>query len=264
MERGRLWILILWCATVSLAAAHLPLELWYSRPAARWTDALPVGNGRLGAMVFGGLPRERLQLNEATLWSGGPRDWNNPGAREVLPRVREALFAGDFVRATALCRKMQGPYNQSYQPLGNLWLTFPHAAYDTNSYRRSLDLDRAVATVQYRVGSVTFTREVFSSYPDQVIIVRVSADRPRQVHFTITADSPLRHQVAVEEGNVLVVRGRAPAHVDPNYLRSEQPIRYEDGPDAEGMRFEFRIRCIPEGGRSVPIQAALPSPTPTR
>jgi alpha-L-fucosidase 2 len=249
MERGRLWILILWCATVRLAAAHLPLELWYSRPAARWTDALPVGNGRLGAMVFGGLPRERLQLNEATLWSGGPRDWNNPGAREVLPQVREALFAGDFVRATALCRKMQGPYNQSYQPLGNLWLTFPHAAYDTNSYRRSLDLDRAVATVQYRVGSVTFTREVFSSYPDQVIIVRVSADRPRQVHFTITADSPLRHQLAIEEGNVLVVRGRAPAHVDPNYLRSEQPIRYEDGPDAEGMRFEFRIRCIPEGGQ---------------
>ena len=89
-----------------------------------------------------------------------------------------------------------------YQPLGNLWLTFPHSAYDTNSYRRSLDLDRAVGTVQYRVGSLTFAREVFSSYPDQVIVVRVSADRPRQVHFAITADSPLRHLVAVEGGNV--------------------------------------------------------------
>ncbi len=128
MKRGFLRNLILLCATVSLGASHSPLELWYSRPAARWTDALPVGNGRLGAMVFGGLPMERLQLNEGTLWSGGPRDWNNPGAREVLPQVREALFAGDFVRAAVLCRKRQGSYNQSSQPLGNLWLTFPHAA----------------------------------------------------------------------------------------------------------------------------------------
>ncbi len=106
-----------------------------------------------------------------------------------------------------------------------------------------------MATVQSRVGSVTFVREVFSSYPDQVIVVRVSADRPRQVHFAITADSPLRHLVAVEGGNVLVVRGRALAHVDPNYLRSEQPIRYEEGPDAEGMRFEFHVRCIVDGGQ---------------
>ncbi len=239
-------------ALPALATTLSGLELWYDRPAARWTDALPVGNGRLGAMVFGGVPRERLQMNEATLWSGGPRDWNNPGAREVLPQVREALFAGDFVRATALCRKMQGPYNQSYQPLGNLWLEFPHGEYETNGYRRALDLDRAVATVQYRAGGVTFTREVFSSFPDQVIVVRVTADRPGQLHFTVKADSPLRHEAVVEEPHALVVRGRAPSHVDPNYLRSERPIVYDEGPNPEGMTFEFRVECRAEGGRILP------------
>ncbi|MEJ5239199.1 MAG: glycoside hydrolase family 95 protein, partial [Limisphaera sp.] len=239
-------------ALPALATTLSGLELWYDRPAVRWTDALPVGNGRLGTMVFGGVPRERLQMNEATLWSGGPRDWNNPAAREVLPQVREALFAGDFVRATALCRKMQGPYNQSYQPLGNLWLEFPHGEYETNGYRRALDLDRAVATVQYRAGGVTFTREVFSSFPDQVIVVRVTADRPGQLHFTVKADSPLRHEAVVEEPHALVVRGRAPSHVDPNYLRSERPIVYDEGPNPEGMTFEFRVECRAEGGRILP------------
>ena len=116
-------------ATFAFAAcgpllAQEPLRLRYTQPAERWTEALPVGNGRLGAMVFGGVASERLQLNEATLWSGGPTDWNNPGAREVLPQVRAAIFAGDFVKATELAKKMQGPYNQSYQPLGDLRFSF--------------------------------------------------------------------------------------------------------------------------------------------
>lgn len=252
------WLVVLWATSMSLlAGTSSGVELWYDRPAVRWTDALPVGNGRLGAMVFGGVPRERLQLNEATLWSGGPRDWNNPGARDVLPQVREALFSGDFVRATALCRKMQGPYNQSYQPLGNLWLEFPQGEYETNGYRRALDLDRGVATVRYRVGDVTFTREVFSSYPDQVIVVRITADRPRQVHLTIRADSPLRHQAAVEGNDTLVVRGRAPSHVDPNYLRSERPIVYDEGPNPEGMTFEFRVQCRVMGGQIVADSRSL-------
>jgi alpha-L-fucosidase 2 len=102
------------------------LCLRYTRPAERWTEALPVGNGRLGAMVFGGVESEHLQLNEATLWSGGPRDWNNPGAKEILPQVRAAIFAGDYQRAGELCKKMQGPYNESYQPLGDVRLEFSH------------------------------------------------------------------------------------------------------------------------------------------
>ena len=114
-----------------------PLRLRYAQPAERWTEALPVGNGRLGAMVFGGVATERLQLNEATLWSGGPTDWNNPGARDVLPQVRAAIFAGDYVKATELAKKMQGPYNQSYQPLGDLRLSFSGDAAVTPAVLRA-------------------------------------------------------------------------------------------------------------------------------
>ena len=106
-------------------------RLFYHEPAEHWTEALPVGNGRLGAMVFGGVDSEHLQLNEATLWSGAPREWNNPGAREILPQVRAAIFAGDYLKAAELCKKMQGPYNQSYQPLGDLHLEFPGTAKAT-------------------------------------------------------------------------------------------------------------------------------------
>src|SRR5262249_45905982 len=131
------------------------LALWFTQPAQEWVEALPVGSGRLGAMVFGGVAAERLQLNEDTLWSGGPRDWDNPGARAVLPEVRRLIAAGDFAAADARCREMQGPYTQSYQPLGDLHLHFDHDAPPTD-YRRDLDLATALAHVGYRVGDVTF------------------------------------------------------------------------------------------------------------
>tara|TARA_A100001015_G_C15012796_1_gene724011 strand:+ start:1202 stop:2032 length:831 start_codon:yes stop_codon:yes gene_type:complete len=125
--------------------------LRYDRPAEQWTEALPVGNGRLGAMVFGGIHSELLQLNEATLWSGGPSEWNNPGAKAALAQVREALFAGDYTTADELCRKMQGPFNQSYQPLGDLKLSFLHEGEPTG-YERYLDLDSAVTGMRYQIG----------------------------------------------------------------------------------------------------------------
>src|SRR3954468_9302494 len=103
-----------------LATAAPEATLRYSAPAQKWVEALPIGNGRLGAMVFGGMEHERLALNEDTFWSGGPRDWNNPEARAILPQVRAAIFAGHYAEAEALCKKMQGPYNETYLPLGNL------------------------------------------------------------------------------------------------------------------------------------------------
>ena len=234
------------------AAPPVPLTLQYDKAATRWVEALPVGNGRLGAMIFGGINKEHLQLNEATLWSGGPRDWNNPGAKEILQQVRAAILAGDYVKAGELCKKMQGPYNQSYQPLGDLWLAFPGSAnIAANSYQRSLDLDRAVATVRYRDGDATFTREVFSSYPDQVIVVRLACDRPGRIDFSATTNSLLRHTVETDGTNTLILRGKAPSHVDPSYLRSENPIRYDDGPNPEGMTFELRVRALADGGTVV-------------
>ena len=105
---------------VRSVSEHSSLTLWYREPAQAWVEALPIGSGRLGAMVYGGYDVARLQLNEATLWSGGPREWDNPRAAELLPAVREAIFQGDYTRADALCQQMQGPFTQSYQPLGEL------------------------------------------------------------------------------------------------------------------------------------------------
>ncbi|MEK6796404.1 MAG: glycoside hydrolase family 95 protein, partial [Spirochaetota bacterium] len=103
-----------------------PLTLWYAAPARNWNEALPLGNGRFGAMVFGGIGEERLQLNDDTLWSGFPREWNNPRAKEVLPEVRKAVFSGDHVSATELCKKMQGPWTQAYEPMGDVLIKFLH------------------------------------------------------------------------------------------------------------------------------------------
>ena len=118
--------------------------LWYKKPAILWSDALPIGNGRLGAMVFGGVQAERLQLNEDTLWSGAPRDWNNPDAKSHLAEVRRlVLEQEDYVAADAVCKRMQGPYNESYLTLGNLAVRMEHPP-DVDSYRRELDLDTGI------------------------------------------------------------------------------------------------------------------------
>ena len=234
--------------SVPTAQAAEPLVLRYAAPAQVWTEALPVGNGRLGAMVFGGLADERLQLNDATLWSGGPTDWNNPSAPAALPELRAAAFAGDFVQATALAKKMQGPYTQSYQPLGDLRLAFS-ATDGATAYARTLDLERAVAGVAYRVKDAACTREVFSSFPDQVLVVRLACDRPGRVSVALRIDSRLRHAVETDGRDTLVLRGRAPSHVDPSYLKAEAPVRYDDGPAAVGMPFEARVRVAAEGGR---------------
>lgn len=231
------------------AFASADLQLRYTEPATKWTEALPVGNGRLGAMIFGDPLIEHLQLNEATLWSGAPREWNNPGARVVLSEVRAALKANDQVTATDLSRKMQGPYNESYQPLGDLRLTMTGGEGGAiEDYARTLDLDRAVEKVTYRIGDATFTREVFSSFPDQVIVVRIKCNRAGRINLLAAAESALRSSVETKEQNLLILRGRAPAHVDPSYLASPHPINYDAGPNPEGMTFELRVRVLAEGG----------------
>ncbi len=231
-----------------MAASNGSHELRYDRPADKWTEALPVGNGRLGAMVFGGVGRERLQINEATLWSGAPREWNNPDGPAVLSKVREALFAGDYRKADELCKKMQGPYNQSYLPLADMWLDFKNEG-ETSEYSRNLDLGSAVATTRVRSGGITRTREVFASHPHQLIVEHLSSDRPGSVDITVTASSLLHFTVRTEGHDTLVLSGRAPSHVDPNYFRTENPIVYDESPNSEGMTFEMRMRVVATGGK---------------
>ncbi len=175
-------------ASVAFSQAAPSTTVWFRQPASEWNRALPVGNGRLGAMVFGGTREEHIQLNEETLWTGGPYDPVVKGASASLPEIRRLLFAGDVPRAHDLFgRTMMGvPYEQmKYQPLGDLFIAFP--GHDSvTSYRRELLLDSAVARVSYVVNEVTFTREVFVSAPDQAIVIRLSADRPGALTFNAT------------------------------------------------------------------------------
>jgi alpha-L-fucosidase 2 len=236
----RSWIV---CALLvgGLAAAE-ESELWYRAPAGQWTEALPLGNGRLGAMVFGGVTTERLQLNEDTLWSGGPSDWNNPGARSVLPEVRRLTLAGKYEEADRLSRQMFGPYTQSYLPMGDLRIDFDHAEAQATEYRRNLDLDTAVASVTYRVGETVYRREVFSSYPDQVIVIRLAGSEPGSLNFRARLDSQLRFRVK-NDGGVLIMEGKAPLQVDPSYYRRGKVVYAEEG-QGEGMRFACHLKAL--------------------
>jgi alpha-L-fucosidase 2 len=235
---------------VCSVAASEESELWYQAPAGQWTEALPVGNGRLGAMVFGGVPRERLQLNDDTLWSGAPSDWNNPGARSILQEVRRLTLEGKYEEADRLSRQMFGPYTQSYLPMGNLYIDFDHGGAPVTEYRRALDLDAAVASVDYRIGEVTYRREVFASYPDQVIVIRLTASHPGSLSFRSQMDSRLRFQIR-DRGDVLILEGKAPLQVDPSYYRRNKVVYAEDE-HGEGMRFACHLQALsPEGAMSV-------------
>ncbi len=229
------------------------LALWYEKPAAQWIDALPIGNGRLGAMVYGGgedsAPhKELLQFNEDTLWSGQPRDGNNSEAPKYLPQVRAAVLEEqNYHLADQLCHKMQGLFAESYQPLGNLRLELTHPITPQN-YRRQLDLDTAIATTTYEVAGVQFHREAFVSTPDQSIVLRVTASKPHQLNATLTLDSPLQKSVITLPNNRLQLSGKAAAHIaGAGHPNSEQPVTLSDAP-GEGMYFASILQLNTEGG----------------
>jgi alpha-L-fucosidase 2 len=221
------------------------LVLRYRRAAQRWVEALPLGNGRLGAMVFGGVGLERLQLNDDTLWSGGPKDWNNAGAKDALPEIRRLIFDGRFVEADLLSKKMMGPFTQSYMPLGDLLITFEHGDIAAD-YARALDLGDAIATSEYRIGTWRCTREALVSHPARVIAVHFASDRPGLLRLTARLSSQLRYRT-VTDRDVLVLQGQAPAHVDPSYHTIGEPVVYSD---AAGMRFEIRMAAQVQGGQA--------------
>ncbi len=188
------------------------LRLWYYAPAREWTQALPVGNGRLGAMVFGGTAEDRYQLNENSLWCGRPHDYANEGAVQYLSQIRQLLFEGKQKEAQQLAMEhfMSVPLGQMpYQPFGDLKLTFPGHEKAQN-YRRELDLDTAIAKTTYLLNDVFYTREAFASYPDQVIVIRLECDQPGALTFSAALTSPNQDvQTEAAEGDTLVIRGRA-------------------------------------------------------
>jgi len=211
-------------------------------------EALPLGNGHIGAMDFGGAAVAHFLLNEGTLWSGAPRDGNNPRGREVLTDLQAAALAGRYEEADRLAREMQGPWTSCFLPLGDLFLDFSSLDGTIEDYTRWLDLERAVTGTQFCHGVVTHTREAFVSYPDRVFVVRLTADRPGQLSFQAHILSELHHSVTTAGVDTLCVSGRCPIRVDPDYVESADPIQYDEAPDGEGLRFEIRLRLLTEGG----------------
>jgi alpha-L-fucosidase 2 len=232
--------------------------MWYEEPAKDWMGSLPVGNGRLGAVVYGGTERERLQLNDDTLWSGPPsRDWNNPEALQYLPEIRRLLLdQRDYAAANELTKKMQGPFNESYQPLGEVSITFP-ALKEISGYQRQLNLDTGVIKIAYNGDGAGFTREIFSSAPAQAIVIRLHCDQPHGVTCKVAMESLLLTHFNGPDGEDLVLLGKAPCHVDPNYLKhSPNPVIYDEA-IGKGMFWEVRIRAIVDGGKAIASQGAL-------
>jgi alpha-L-fucosidase 2 len=223
------------------------MKLQYFSAAEKWTEALPIGNGRLGAMIFGGVMNEYLQFNEDTLWSGSPKEGNNPRAKEVLPEVRRLLMDGKFIEADKLSKEMLGPYTQSYMPLGNLHLKFDHGDL-YQSYQRSLSLQEGISRVEYRIGNVTYSREMFASHPDQVIVLRLQASKTGMLNLHIRLDSQLHYRTDTFE-NDLLLKGTAPEHVDPNYYATDNPVVYGDPITAEAIRFEARLGAVLDDGK---------------
>jgi alpha-L-fucosidase 2 len=226
------------------------LKLWYNKPAEQWTEALPLGNGRLGAMVFGKVNEELIQLNESTLWSGGPVKTSvNLQAASYLPLIRDALFNHeDYEKANELTKKMQGLYSESYMPLGNLLIKQQVGLDTPTAYYRDLNIEDAVASTRFTIGGVEFKREVFASAPDEVIVIRLTATKTNALNFDVTANSLLHNQIAVE-GNDFLMKGKAPAHVDPNYVNSKDPVIYDDTTGCNGMRFQLRVNAVNKDGK---------------
>ena len=214
--------------------------LWYNKPATVFEDALPLGNGRIGAMVYGGVEKERISLNEATLWTGYPVDPNmNPAAKNYLPLIREALFAEEYKKADSLTRFIQGKFSSSYAPLGNLIIDF--GIKEASNYKRRLDLNTGVHQVSFDADATHYTRETFVSHPDQVLMMKLKSSGKNKMNISLSLNSLLNHKVEAELGafllfkNKLQMKGIAPSVAEPNYRGNiNDAVQYDS---TKSMRF---------------------------
>lgn len=222
-------------------------ELWYNQPAERWLEALPVGNGRLGGMIYGGIQTERVALSESTAWSGAPAtDEVNPGALGHLKEIRQLFFAGKYEEAQELCGKYLVGHPKNFGtnlPLPELRLAFDNVS-DADEYRRSLSLEEAIARVRFRALGCRFQRQVFASHADKLLVVRLTCSRPGQISFRMNfSKGILPHKIKTEGADALILTGHAWEHM------------HSTGHD--GVALQIHARAIAEGGQSIPSQDAI-------
>lgn len=224
-----------------------PLTLWYTKPAGIWEEALPLGNAKTGAMVFGGVTTERYQLNDNTLWSAAPNPGNNPNGPVILPQVRAQVEQGNYDSARALWRKMQGPYSARYLPLADLWVKSAMKDTILSYYYRSLDLQNATSLVKYTVGNITYTRETFISHPAKIMMVRITANKKASINIQTTLTSKLKYHVNAVSDNYLVLKGKAPKYVANREYDPHQVV-YDENANGEGMNFEVHVKLVAVNG----------------
>jgi len=238
--QGGLALAALPCNAMALLSSpdYAQDQLWYAQPATRWLEALPIGNGRLGGMVFGGVEHERIVLSESTAWSGAPSTNDvNPGALEHLHEIRQLLFIGKYVEARELCQKYLLAHATSFGtnlPLPELQLTFQENGASTN-YRRSLSLDEAIARVSFRRGTAQFLREMIASHPEEVLAIRLTCNQPGQISFSVAFGAvSVPAEITAEDKDTLVLRGHAYEHMHSN--------------GRDGVAMHIRVKAIPEAG----------------
>ncbi|KAF8112308.1 hypothetical protein N665_0065s0082 [Sinapis alba] len=231
-----------------------PLKLTFGGPSRNWTDAIPIGNGRLGATIWGGVSSETLNINEDTIWTGVPADYTNPNAPEALSQVRKLVDERKYAEATSEAVKLSGHPSDVYQLVGDLNLQFDssHRKYTQDSYHRELDLETAVAKVSYSVGAVEFSREFFASNPDQVIVVKISGSKPGSLSFKASFDSDLHHHSETNaKGNQILMQGSCrPKRLPVNLSKSINAtnIPYDDH---KGLQFAAVLEVRVSSGGSV-------------
>ncbi|MFD1628297.1 glycosyl hydrolase family 95 catalytic domain-containing protein [Pseudopedobacter beijingensis] len=203
------------------------LKLWYDAPSRNWNEALPIGNGRLGAMVFGNPDREKIQLNEETVWSGGPNTNITSESGAAIPKLRQLIFEEKFLEAQALADVDMFPKKNSgmiYQPVGDLLINFPGHA-QVEKYYRDLNIEKAVTTVSYRLNGVNYKRETFASFPDQVIIVRLTADKPNKITFNASLTSPQNSAQKIENGRLILTGLTADHEGEKGQIKFETQVK---------------------------------------
>lgn len=207
--------------------------LWYKQPAQHFEESLVLGNGKLGATIFGGVESDKIYLNDATLWTGEPVNaLMNPDAYKNVPAIREALKNEDYKLADKLQRKLQGKFSESYAPLGTMFINHANAANYTNYYRE-LDISRAISKVTYEINGVKYTREYFVSHPDQIMAVKLTSSKKGGLTFDIKFNSLLKYKIATSK-QALQINGYAPIHAEPSYRKSDNPVIFDE---KKGTRF---------------------------
>jgi len=225
-------------------AEFIPLKMEYKQAAQNFSEALPIGNGKMGAMIYGAWETETIVLNDNTLWSGSLREWNNSNSALLFPIIKQEAMENDFAEAEIIWKKMEGPYPECYLPLANLMLDFIHPFGAVSNYKRELDIDSALCKIEYSIGNVQFRRQIFASYPSKTIILHFEASQKSHISLDVSLRSKLHYTTEAIDANEFILKGKAPSHVAQSESETTQVVYDQNS----GMSFEVRIKAIATNG----------------